>query len=186
LVLAGPSPRAVATPAIDEGVRIHLLPHDPAWTRRFCRERDRIACTLGRRARRIEHIGSTAVPGLAAKPIVDVLLTVDDIDDEPSWLPPLEAAGYQLHITEPGHRLLRRPTDDGVNLHVWAEGRDEPRDHLFFRDQLRCSARLRRAYEELKRELAEHPWPTVDHYADAKGPFIASVLASAPCSSRPR
>lgn len=119
------------------------------------------------------------MPGLAAKPIVDVLITVADVDDDSAWLPDLQAAGYRLHISEPGHRLLRA-RDDAVNVHVWPDGGAEARDQLAFRDRLRSSARLRHAYEALKRELADRPWPTVDDYADAKGPFIARALASAP------
>jgi len=159
-----------------ETVHIQLFEHDPAWTRRYARERDRICCALGDAARRIEHIGSTAVPGLSAKPIVDVLVGVTDVDEEAAWLPGLEAAGYSVVVREPGHRMLR-PPDGGVNLHIWPAGGDEERRLLLFRERLRRSPRLRREYDALKRRLAERPWPSVDAYADAKGPFIERALA---------
>ena len=166
---------AEAKPGEAETVHIQLLPHDPAWARRYARERDRICCALGDMARRIEHIGSTAVPGLSAKPIVDVMVTVTDADDDADWLPVLEAAGYTVVVREPGHRMLR-PADGAVNLHVWSAGGDDERRQLLFRERLRRSARLRRDYEALKHRLAERPWPSVDAYADAKGPFIERAL----------
>jgi len=173
------SPAAVAgAPSGDpQTVQIELLPHDPAWVRRFCRERDRIACALGARARRIEHVGSTAVPALAARPIVDVMLVVDDAEDEPGWLPALERIGHRVRVRKPGHRILR-PADAGVHLHVLSAGSPEERRRLLFRDRLRRSARLRREYEALKRDLAARPWPSVERYADAKGPFIERALGS--------
>jgi GrpB-like predicted nucleotidyltransferase (UPF0157 family) len=166
-------------PGEAETVHIQLFPHDPAWARRYARERDRICCALGDRARRIEHIGSTAVPGLSAKPIVDVMVTVTDAEDDAAWLPALEAAGYALAVREPGHRMLR-PADGAVNVHVWSAGGEEERRRLLFRERLRRSRRLRRDYEDLKRRLAERPWPSVDAYADAKGPFIERALAGRP------
>jgi GrpB-like predicted nucleotidyltransferase (UPF0157 family) len=157
-------------------IHITLLPHDPAWARRYARERDRICCALGGRAVRIEHVGSTAVPGLKAKPVVDVMVTVADVDADAAWLPALEAAGYVLAVRERRHCLLRT-ADGAVEVHVWTAGSDDERRQLLFRERLRRSPRLRRQYEALKRELAERPWPTADAYAEAKGPFIERALA---------
>ena len=123
---------------------------DPAWPKRFEAERARIAGALGSRALLIEHVGSTSVPGLAAKPIIDVLVAVADADEEPAFVPALERAGYVLRVREPGHRMLRTPELD-VHVHVWGEGDDEIRRMLAFRDRLRASDADRDAYERLKR-----------------------------------
>jgi GrpB-like predicted nucleotidyltransferase (UPF0157 family) len=151
-----------------------IVEYDEAWPARFARARDRIAAALGPRALRIEHVGSTAVPGLAAKPIVDVLVVVADPEDD-SLVEPFETAGYELRVIEPGHRMFRTPERD-VHVHVWA---DEG-DYLRFRDLLRGDAGVRRDYEELKRSLAVRDWPSMDDYANAKGPFIRALLARRP------
>jgi GrpB-like predicted nucleotidyltransferase (UPF0157 family) len=101
-----------------EPARIVVVDPDPAWPARFATVRDRVLGALGDRALAVEHIGSTAVPGLAAKPIVDVLLTVADVDDEAGYVGPLEAAGFVLRVREPGHRMFRTPERD-VHLHVY-------------------------------------------------------------------
>jgi GrpB-like predicted nucleotidyltransferase (UPF0157 family) len=150
---------------------IVIADYDPAWPERFAAERERIAAALGDRALRIEHIGSTSVPGLAAKPIVDVLVevaTLDGID--------LEPAGYVLRVREQGHRMFRTPELD-VHVHVWPSGSPSIASHLAFRDRLRASPEDRAAYESLKRELATRDWPDVNHYAEAKGDLIRAILA---------
>ena len=154
---------------------VTIVEWTPAWGERFERERSRIAEAVGGTARRVEHIGSTSVPGLAAKPIVDVLLTVDDVEDERRYLPALERAGYALRVREAGHRMLRPPIL-GVHLHVWADDDPESDRHLRFRDRLRASPEDRAAYERLKRELAPREWGDMQEYADAKGPLIAAIL----------
>jgi len=148
---------------------------DPAWPRRFEVERARIARALGDRALRIEHIGSTAVPGLAAKPIVDVLVEVEAVD-EARLAPPLEAAGYLLRVREEDHLMFRTRARD-VNVHVWPAGSEEVSRHLAFRDRLRTSPEDRRAYEDLKRELAARDWDDMNHYAEAKSGLIREILA---------
>jgi GrpB-like predicted nucleotidyltransferase (UPF0157 family) len=156
---------------------IVIVDYDPAWPARFALERDRIGRALDTSALRIEHIGSTAVPGLAAKPIVDLLVTVADPDDESVALA-LEPAGYELRVREPGHRMFRTPERD-VHVHVWRELNPEVSRHLRFRDQLRRSPEDRQAYESLKRELAAREWSDMNHYADAKGELIQAILAGA-------
>jgi GrpB-like predicted nucleotidyltransferase (UPF0157 family) len=158
--------------------KIVIVEPDPAWPVRFRAERERIAAALGPRALRIEHIGSTSVPGLAAKPIVDLQVTVADPDDEPAFVPALEAAGYVLRVREPGHRMLRTPELD-VHVHVWRDGDPAADRDLAFRDRLRASAEDRDAYERLKRELATRDWEHMNAYADAKGPLIEAILARA-------
>jgi GrpB-like predicted nucleotidyltransferase (UPF0157 family) len=153
-----------------------LVESDPAWPARFARERARIHDALGAAALRVEHIGSTSVPGLAAKPIVDIVLTVHDVDDDTAFLPSLENAGYVLRVREAGHRMLRTP-DRAVHVHVLADNDPEVHRYLTFRDRLRSSAEDRRAYELLKRELATRDWAEINFYAQAKGPLIEAILA---------
>jgi GrpB-like predicted nucleotidyltransferase (UPF0157 family) len=158
--------------------RIVIVDYDASWPARFEAERARVQRALGARAIRIEHIGSTAVPGLAAKPIIDLLVTVEDPDDDAELAPALTAAGYELRVREPGHRMFRTPERD-VHVHVWSDADAEVIRHLRFRDQLRRSAEDRHAYERLKRELAGREWPDMNHYADAKAPAIEAILGRA-------
>jgi GrpB-like predicted nucleotidyltransferase (UPF0157 family) len=151
---------------------IVIADYDPAWPERFEVERARIAAVLGARALRIEHIGSTSVPGLAAKPIVDVLVEVGSLEDAGC----LERAGYVLRVREDRHRMYRTPALD-VHVHVWPSGSPSIAADLAFRDRLRESAEDRAAYEALKRELAARDWADMNHYADAKGPLIREIRA---------
>ena len=155
-----------------------LVEYDETWPWRFEEQRRRIVAALGPVARQIEHIGSTAVPGLAAKPIVDVLVTVDDVDAEETYRPPLEAAGYVLRVREPGHRMFRTRAKD-VHVHVWATGSEAARRDLAFRDRLRRDADDRALYESAKRALAGRDWKDVNYYAEAKGPVIEEILERA-------
>lgn len=155
-----------------------LVEYDPQWPQQFAEEAAEVRRALGDRALRIEHVGSTAVPGLAAKPKIDMLLVVADSADEPSYVPNLEAAGFILHIREPGwfeHRNFKSSRRD-INLHVFSAGCTEVDRMLAFRDQLRRSESDRRAYEAHKRELAAREWKYVQHYADAKSVFISELL----------
>jgi GrpB-like predicted nucleotidyltransferase (UPF0157 family) len=154
---------------------VTLAEYDDAWPARFEQHRARIAEALGDAARRIEHIGSTSVPGLAAKPVVDVLVTVEDPDDEDAYLPPLLGAGYELRVREPGHRMVRPPSHD-ANVHVWADASEEVPRYLAFRDRLRRSPADRDRYEAVKRSLAGRDWPSRDHYARAKSEVVAEIL----------
>jgi GrpB-like predicted nucleotidyltransferase (UPF0157 family) len=155
--------------------QIVIVEHDPSWAARFELERGRLLRVLGATALRIEHIGSTAVPGLAAKPIVDILVTVDDPDDESVTVPALQSIGYELRVGEPGHRMFRTPGRD-VHVHVWRDSDPEVARYLKFRDRLRQSPEDRRAYERLKRELAAREWADANEYADAKGDLIEAIL----------
>jgi GrpB-like predicted nucleotidyltransferase (UPF0157 family) len=157
---------------------IAIVDYDPAWPARFERERARIGQALGDAAIRIEHIGSTAVPGLAAKPIIDILVTVTDPDAESAFAPALVRAGYRLRVREPGHRMFRTPHRD-AHVHVWADDDAEVDRYLALRDRLRASSEDRTAYERLKRELASRAWDDTNHYADAKGSLIEALLAQA-------
>ena len=128
--------------------------------------------------RRLEHIGSTSVPGLAAKPIIDMLLIVDDVEDEAAFVPPLESAGFELRVREPDHRMFRTPQRD-MHLHVYAPGRAEERDYLDLRDWLRVSTEDRTRYETVKRHLAQQHWDDMNDYADAKTDVVLDILTRA-------
>ena len=160
------------------GAPIVLVDYDPEWPELFRREEGRIAAALGERALRIDHVGSTAVPGLAAKPTVDILLVVADSGDEDSYLPALEAAGYVLQIREPNwheHRVFKGP-DTNINLHVFSGGSSEIERMLSFRDRLRTNDADRALYERTKRELARQEWKYVQNYADAKASVVEEIL----------
>ena len=164
-----------------EHVPIVIEEYDPAWPARFRAEAGRIRAALGGRERRIEHVGSTSVPGLAAKPVVDILLVLDDPGDEASYLPALEAAGYELRVREPDfwqHRMLRTPARD-VHVHVFPPDSPEIERYLLFRDRLRADADERALYEAVKRDLAARDWPTMQHYSEAKTAVVEAVIARA-------
>jgi GrpB-like predicted nucleotidyltransferase (UPF0157 family) len=156
---------------------VELAAYREDWPVRYEAERERVAGALGDTARRIEHIGSTAVSGLAAKPVVDILVAVDDPDEESSYLPALEAVGYVLRVREPEHRMFRTPNRD-VHVHNWRSGGDDERRLLLFRDRLRSSAEARTRYEEAKRSLAGR-YRDVDYYAEAKSTVIEDILRGA-------
>ena len=172
--------RAVTVGALEPlAERIRLVEYDPRWPVLYEREAERVRRALGERALRIEHTGSTSVPGLAAKPIIDMLLVVADSADEDSYLPSLERAGYVLRIREPEwheHRMFRG-SDPAVNLHVHTLGCPEIDRVLTFRDRLRADAGERLLYERAKRELAEKDWRYVQNYADAKSYVIEQIIA---------
>jgi GrpB-like predicted nucleotidyltransferase (UPF0157 family) len=153
---------------------IVVADYDPAWSDRFETERRCIAAALPDVVA-IEHIGSTSVPGLPAKPIIDIIvMTEGDID---AAIPPLEAAGYVLRVREPDHRMLRTPSRD-VHIHLWSDPFETAR-HLLFRDWLREDADDRARYAAVKRELATREWGDMNDYADAKSPVIAEITARA-------
>ena len=161
--------------------RVILVEYDPAWPRLYACEEARIREALGDTALQVEHTGSTSIPGLAAKPIVDIVLVVPNSADEPAYVSALEAAGYVLRIREPDwfeHRVLKG-TDPKVNLHVFSPGCPEVDRMLRFRDHLRRDARDRDLYERTKRELAQRDWKYVQHYADAKSDVVEQILERA-------
>lgn len=172
MILGGPEKRPVV-----------LVEPDPAWAVRYGAEHRRIAQVLGPLALRIDHIGSTAVPGLPAKPIVDIQVSVADVEHEDGYRPQLEAAGYERRVREPAHRMLRTPERD-VHVHVCDRGSPWERRHLLFRDWLRVTSDDRRRYERTKRELAQRDWPTVNDYAQAKTDVIAAIMERAEAWAR--
>lgn len=161
--------------------RIELADYDSSWPVLYAREEARLRRVLGDRVVRVEHAGSTSVPGLPAKPIVDVVLEVPDTCDEAAYVTPLEAAGYTLTIREPSwyeHRLFKGP-DTNINLHVFPRACSEVDRMLIFRDWLRTYAPDRDRYLRAKRELAARNWDYVQDYADAKSEVVAEVMKRA-------
>lgn len=161
--------------------RVLIVGYDPQWPELFKLEADRIRTALGDRALRIEHTGSTAVPGLAAKPIIDVLLVVSDSRVEDEYVPSLEAAGYVLRIRENNwleHRMFKGPDTD-INLHVFSLGCPEIDRMLLFRDWLRNNAADRDLYARTKLTLAQNEWEYVQNYADAKTGIINEIMSRA-------
>ena len=161
--------------------QVQVVDSDPDWPRLYRREEDRIRAVLGDRVLRIEHIGSTSVPGLPAKPIIDIALAVADSADEPAYVPALAAAGYKLVIREPDwfeHRCLKGP-DTNINLHVFSLGAAEIDRCTRFRDWLRTHPADRDLYARTKRELATRQWTYIQQYADAKTEVVQEILARA-------
>lgn len=160
---------------------VYLAEYDPEWPQLFEREAERIRAALGERVRLLEHAGSTSVPGLAAKPRIDIVLAVADTTDEPAYIPALEAAGYVLRIREPDwyeHRMFNAP-DRELNLHVFSAGCPEIDRMLLFRNWLRSHPEDRDLYERTKRELARREWKYTQNYADAKTAVVEEILARA-------
>jgi len=161
--------------------RIVLVEYDLAWPERFAREAEHIRAVLGERVLQLEHVGSTSVPGLCAKPVIDVLLVVADATDEPAYAAPLVRVGFVLRIREPEwheHRLLKG-ADEDVNVHVFSTGCVEIERMLRFRDWLRANGDDRELYARTKRELAARDWRYTQQYADAKTAVVEAILARA-------
>ena len=157
---------------------ISVEPYRATWVGSFEEHRQRISKALGPSARRVDHIGSTAVVALAAKPIIDIQISLGDVDDESSYLESLVAAGYRLRVRELGHRMFRSPELDG-HVHVCNAGSAWERRHLLLRDWLRHSHEDREAYTVLKLRLQEQDWETMNDYADAKNALIGEVTCRA-------
>lgn len=161
--------------------RIEIADYDPGWPALYEREEVRIRAALGEKVVRLEHVGSTSVPTLPAKPIIDMVLDVQDSADEPAYVPDLDVAGYVLHIREPEwfeHRLFKGP-DTNINLHVFSTGCEETDRMLLFRDWLRASDADRERYAAAKRELAARDWKYVQQYADAKTAIVSEIMSRA-------
>lgn len=160
---------------------VEVVAPDPAWPQSYAAVRDRLVEALGDRVVSVEHVGSTSVPGLWAKPIVDVDLTVADSGDEDAWLPDLEAAGFVLRVREPEweqHRCLRG-TEPSANVHVFSPGAREPQRHVLFRDWLRTHPDDRDAYAAVKREVAGRGFTDAMLYNNAKAWFVYDLYEKA-------
>lgn len=152
---------------------ISVVASDPTWPRSYQHHESRIRIALGLDAT-IEHIGSTSVPGLAAKPIIDILIVVNDITAEEDYLPQLVEAGYVLRVREPGHRLVRTPQLD-VHVHILETGDPRIDEYFLLRDHLRRDETDRDLYARTKYRLSAQDWPDMNAYADAKTEVITQI-----------
>ena len=160
---------------------ITMVDYDASWPALYEREAARVRAALANKVHIIEHVGSTSVPGLSAKPIIDILLVVADSSDEPAYASDLEAAGYLLRIREREwheHRLFKG-SDTAINMHVFSEGCIEIDRMIALRDHLHADAADRNLYEQTKRELAARDWVFVQDYADAKSEVVEAILVRA-------
>jgi GrpB-like predicted nucleotidyltransferase (UPF0157 family) len=160
---------------------IELADYDPSWPSSYEREAGRIRSILNERVVRLEHVGSTSVPSLLAKPIIDIVLEVPDSASEDAFVPDMEAAGYVLRIREADwfeHRLFKGP-DMNINLHTFLAGCAEVDRMVMFRDWLRTNAADRELYARTKKELAARDWKFVQQYADAKTAVVTDIMARA-------
>jgi len=151
--------------------------YDPAWADRFAAASSLLGEALSGLIIAIEHVGSTSVPGLPAKPIIDIDLLIEDTADESRYLPALEELGYRLILREPwwyGHRMLVSPAED-VHLHVWPAGAPEPVRHRLFRDWLRAHPADRDLYAATKRRLARDTVHRPGDYSLAKNDVIDDI-----------
>jgi GrpB-like predicted nucleotidyltransferase (UPF0157 family) len=160
---------------------VHLMPSDPEWPRRFARWRDRIRAALGATALRAEHVGSTSVPGLAAKPVIDIQVSVADIADEAGYAGQLESLGLQLGSRDDVHRYFSPPPERPreLHLHLCQAGSGWEREHLLFRDYLRTHPAAAGRYLAGKQAAAatwrDDRWA----YTEAKTDVIVSILEDA-------
>jgi len=157
-------------------ITLHLAEYDPSWPQQFEEHRRRIGLALGSRATRIEHIGSTSVPGLAAKPVIDIALDGIQPGDAASRAA-LQDAGYSVIVDERGHAMYAA-ANRSAHVHVWADPDDFER-HLLFRDWLRAHPSDRTLYAHVKRELAKRQWATRDDYAQAKTAVVNTIMRRA-------
>jgi GrpB-like predicted nucleotidyltransferase (UPF0157 family) len=160
---------------------IIVVDYDARWPGKFQQHAQIIERALGDAALSIDHVGSTSVPMLAAKPIIDIMVVVEDSSVESTYLPALVEAGYVLRVREPDwheHRMFRTPQLD-VHVHLFSAGCVEIRRQLAFRDWLRRNAEDRSRYETLKRELAKEDWTDMNAYARAKTKLVEQILQRA-------
>lgn len=159
--------------------RVEIAEYDPGWPGRYEREAARVHGALGAKVLRLEHVGSTSVPWLPAKPVIDIVLEVPDTASEPQYVPDLEEAGFVLRIREPDwfeHRLFGVSSGE-VNLHVFSRGCTETGRMLSFRDRLRADVADRDLYARTKRDLASREWTFMQQYADAKGEVVSAIMS---------
>jgi GrpB-like predicted nucleotidyltransferase (UPF0157 family) len=157
---------------------IVIADYDPAWADRFAAAGALLETALGDSIIGMEHVGSTSVPGLAAKPVIDIDLLLEDTADESRYVPALDRIGYRLVLREPwwhGHRMLVPPAED-VHLHVWPRAAPEPIRHRLFRDWLRSHPDDLALYAETKRRLARETADRTGDYTLAKNAVIDQIF----------
>jgi GrpB-like predicted nucleotidyltransferase (UPF0157 family) len=162
-------------------VPLVVVDYDPAWPQTYARWRQRVAAALGPAVLGIDHVGSTSVPGLAAKPIVDIQVSVADLGDEPCYVPQLQAVGLVLRSRDELHRFFRPPAGQRreVHVHVCAAGGRWERDHLLFRDYLRAHPAACLRYAEAKRASVRRWSDDGWAYTEAKTAVVLDILEQA-------
>lgn len=164
---------------------LSMADYDPLWPEIYAEHERRIRAALDSAEVQVEHIGSTSVPGLAAKPIIDIHVLVADITAEEDYLDQLLCSGYELRVREPAHRLVRTLARD-VQIHIHEAEDQGALDHLLFRDHLRSDTGDRELYERTKRALLSRDWPDMNAYAEAKTEVIVEIMERARCSTSDR
>lgn len=162
------------------GGPVRLVEYDPAWPTDYEFLAAKVRAALGAGVVTLHHVGSTSVPGLAAKPVIDLVLEVTDSTDEASYVPVLEAVGFTFGHREAEfqHRMLKYAAPK-ANLHVYSGGCPETGRILAFRDRLRRDDADRALYEATKRTLAARSWRVIQDYADAKSDVVAEIMTRA-------
>jgi GrpB-like predicted nucleotidyltransferase (UPF0157 family) len=163
------------------GDPVVLAEYDEEWPRRFEDYRNQLLEALGTVAKRIDHIGSTAVPGLPAKPVIDIQISVEDLNDEDTYRPPIEGLGWPLRFRSPDHRFFRPPKGKPrtVHVHVCEIGSEWERRHLLFVAYLRAHPEQRDAYAALKSDLVRRFKHRRSDYLEGEIDFIAKTLGEA-------
>lgn len=164
--------------------KIVIVNYDPAWPAMFEQERARLLAALDGHVTAVEHIGSTSVPGLGAKPIIDILIGVQRLADaDTHCIQPIVGLGYEyvqaFERETPFRRYFRKNSPEGVrthHIHLVETGSPWWLEHLAFRDYLRSHADVRQDYERLKRKLTKREWERGSDYAEAKTEFVRQVL----------
>jgi GrpB-like predicted nucleotidyltransferase (UPF0157 family) len=160
---------------------VHLVPYDSTWPLEFAAEAERIERACSGLPMKLEHIGSTAVPGLAAKPVIDILAGRPGSVAGKAYVAAFRQLGYEHKgsFGVPGRNYFRRGTPRSHHVHLVSWSGELWRDHLLFRDYLRAHPAVAREYETIKRELAIMYVQDKERYTDAKGPFVRSIVRRA-------
>lgn len=160
--------------------KVEVVPHDPRWRGAFEAEAKQVAAALGENVVAVHHIGSTAIPGIYAKPVVDLLVEVGDIKEVDGRGSAMESLGYEVmgEYGIPGRRYFRKDTREGIrtrHVHAFETGSAEVARHLAFRDYMIAHPAEAQSYSALKRRLAEEHPQSIDGYMDGKDGFIKEI-----------
>ena len=166
--------------------QVHIVPYDPSWPTLFAKERDRILEAVGQWVEEVEHVGSTAIPGLDAKPVVDLMAGLKSMADASSCVEPLTNLGYShwAEGAQPHHHLFVKFVDPEMsarthNLHLVEAGGQYWEERLLFRDYLRKHPEAAKEYAQLKHRLASRHREDREAYTEAKADFVCKVVRRA-------
>ncbi len=161
-----------------EPTKVRLYPYDSQWSKEFEKEKAEIQNTVGGHILSIDHIGSTAIPGLCAKPILDILIGLDDFEHGFHCVSGLEELGYTFRGENgiPGRHYFRKGSPRTHHLHMFARNSQEWQQHILFRDYLRAHAAQRDSYAELKTALAKRYPENREQYLEGKAAFIQNII----------